>query len=117
VLAVSVTLLGWWRPVLFESERAGPRWFWLSPALTLAIAILFLLVGDFPEIGRMLLLLLVGSLGVTGGEFGVEGSIVAVVSWTAVALAAYAYFRRAQAAPSSTATSATADEQSQPQPD
>jgi hypothetical protein len=48
---------------------------------------------------------------VTGGDFGLEGSVVTVALWAAVALVSYAYIRRAQAARSTRPVPAPAYEQ------
>lgn len=38
-LVVVTTWLGWWRPALFERERAGRRWMLLVPLLILAVTL------------------------------------------------------------------------------
>lgn len=63
VLVIAATLLGWWRPALFEVERATPRWLIASPLLMLAIAVFILLGKDLSSTtGSMVLLLVIGSL-------------------------------------------------------
>ena len=51
VLVVAVTVLGWWRPALFEVRRATPRW--LSRTTTAMLGLLVvgsLLVGFCEEL-------------------------------------------------------------------
>lgn len=68
-LALAVTWLGWWRPVLRERERARPRWILVAPGFWLLLALLALVVGDYSRLtAAMLVLLLVGSLGVGFSE-------------------------------------------------
>jgi membrane protease YdiL (CAAX protease family) len=68
-LIVAVTWLGWWRPVLYERERARPRWIILAPAYTVLLAIAVALFGDFSAVTTgMWVLLFLGSLGVGFAE-------------------------------------------------
>lgn len=68
-LALAVTWLGWWPPVIRERERARPRWILVAPAFWLLLALLALFIGDYSRLtAGMLLLLLAGSLGVGFSE-------------------------------------------------
>ena len=63
VLVVAVTVLGWWRPALFEVRRATPRWLWIGPAYMVVGALAILLAKDTSRTTTaMLWLLVVGSL-------------------------------------------------------
>lgn len=44
VLIVAASVLGWWRPSLFETRRA-PAWLWIAPVVMLAITVVFLAVN------------------------------------------------------------------------
>ncbi|WP_104089934.1 CPBP family intramembrane glutamic endopeptidase [Arthrobacter sp. GMC3] len=64
-LAVVVTALGWWRPVLRDRHRSKHRWPVLVPALMAVMAIMILLSTDWGAydgafLGASLILLLVG---------------------------------------------------------
>jgi len=62
VIVVAVTSLGWWRPVLFEKERA-PRWLISSPIFMVLGATLMLTTKNYASTtATMVLLLVVGSL-------------------------------------------------------
>lgn len=68
-LAIAVSWLGWWRPVLFEKERARPRWIVIAPAYMLVLAVVFAIISDFSALtGSMILWLALGSLGVGFAE-------------------------------------------------
>lgn len=47
VLVIAASVLGWWRPALFEVERAKPSWLWVSVVIMVGIAIVFLLNRDY----------------------------------------------------------------------
>lgn len=65
VLIVATTWLGWWRPALFEKEKAGPRWLLVGPALMALLAVVTLVTKDTSDTtAAMLGLLIVGSIGV-----------------------------------------------------
>ncbi|MEQ6902081.1 CPBP family intramembrane glutamic endopeptidase [Nocardioides sp. YIM 152588] len=64
VLAVATTVLGWWRPVLSETQRSAPWWCWIPAAFMLAAVLAYLLTGDFESSASYLLLLAAGSIGV-----------------------------------------------------
>jgi membrane protease YdiL (CAAX protease family) len=62
VLTVAASALGWWRPALFEKERA-PRWLIASPVFMAVGAVVILLSKDYTRTtAAMLFLLVVGSL-------------------------------------------------------
>ena len=48
LLAVTVTLLGWWRPVMRERERSRHRWLIVLPALVALAAVMNLAGTDWP---------------------------------------------------------------------
>ncbi len=63
VLVIAATVLGWWRPALFERERATPRWLIASPLLMLGTAGFILAGKDFASTTTtMFALLVIGSL-------------------------------------------------------
>lgn len=77
-LVVALTWLGWWRQVLFDSTRLGPRWLVVLP-VTVAVVIASNLLGlQADRLGADLLLW--SALGALGVGFGEEmitrGSLV-----------------------------------------
>lgn len=66
VLLVAVTTLGWWRPVISDTERRPPpRWMWLTPIVMLAVAAVFLVSKHYTGVtGQMVIYLAIGSIGV-----------------------------------------------------
>ena len=69
-LVVAISFLGWWRIVLFDQSRSGPRWIWVLPAVMAAI-----ILNNFFGLpsGRLSTeLLLWSSLGAVGVGFGEE---------------------------------------------
>jgi membrane protease YdiL (CAAX protease family) len=69
-LVVAISVLGWWRMVLFEKSKSGPRWMWILPIVMAAI-----IVNNFSAIPSNKLsseLLLWSSLGAIGVGFGEE---------------------------------------------
>lgn len=63
LLAVAVTVLGWWRPVLFDDGRTGPAWALVVPALFLVAGLVMLTcVGWRSENRSLLPLLAIGVL-------------------------------------------------------
>jgi membrane protease YdiL (CAAX protease family) len=78
-LVVAVSILGWWRLVLFDKTRAGPRWVWILPVV-MAVIILNNFLG-MPSGKLSAELLLWSTLGAVGVGFGEEmitrGSLIA----------------------------------------
>lgn len=68
-LVVAVSVLGWWRPVLFECTRSGPRWAWAGPVtmLLLAVASYFTLRPDRAS-AALVMWSVLGGIGVGVGE-------------------------------------------------
>ncbi len=69
-LAVGLSILGWWRLVLFDRTRSGPRWIWILP-----VAMAGVIVHNFLGLpaGKLSAeLLLWSSLGAVGVGFGEE---------------------------------------------
>lgn len=68
-LMVAVSVLGWWRPVLFEHKRCGPGWAWIGPItmLLLAIASYFTLRPDGAS-AALVMWSVLGGIGVGVGE-------------------------------------------------
>lgn len=69
-LVLALSVLGWWRIVLFDASRSGPRWVWVLPVAMAGIILhnfLALVPGRLsPE------LLLWSTLGAVGVGFGEE---------------------------------------------
>lgn len=77
-LLIALSLLGWWRVVLFDSVRSGPRWAWILP-----LAMVGIILGNFlgatagPLSAELLLWSSLGALGVGFGEEMItRGSLV-----------------------------------------
>jgi membrane protease YdiL (CAAX protease family) len=69
-LVIAISILGWWRKVLFDQSRAGPTWLWILP-----IAMAAVVLKNFSSIPSDKLsaeLLLWSSLGAVGVGFGEE---------------------------------------------
>lgn len=68
-LVIAISLMGWWRIVLFDSTKAGPRWVWILPV---AIAGVILFSFSRLDAGKLspdlLLWSLLGAVGVGFGE-------------------------------------------------
>lgn len=68
-LVVALSVLGWWRPALFDSSRSGPRWAWILP-----LAMAGVILNNFAAVpwgrvsGELLLWSLLGAIGVGFGE-------------------------------------------------
>jgi hypothetical protein len=63
VLVVAASVLGWWRPALFEVQPAKPSWLWVSVVIMVGIAIVFLLNRDYSALTPLrFLLVALGSL-------------------------------------------------------
>jgi membrane protease YdiL (CAAX protease family) len=68
-LIFSITLLGWWRVVLFDRVKSGPGWVWILPAvMALIIVNNFLRVPAAELSAALLLWSALGALGVGFGE-------------------------------------------------
>lgn len=62
-LVIAVSALGWWRPSLFEVEKAGPRWLLVGPIVMLLLAIVGLATSNKSAVTMsMFWLALLGSL-------------------------------------------------------
>jgi len=69
-LVVAISVLGWWRAVLFDTSKSGPLWVWILPAVMAAI-----ILNNFLGIpaGKLSTeLLLWSTLGAVGVGFGEE---------------------------------------------
>lgn len=65
LLAITTSLLGWWRPALFDAARSHHRWPIFVPVLLAVLVVLNLLATDWgaydaPFLGASIVLLLVG---------------------------------------------------------
>ena len=62
-LVIAVSALGWWRPALFETEKATPRWLLIGPAFMAVAAVITLVASDKSKTTvNMFWLILIGSL-------------------------------------------------------
>lgn len=68
-LVIAITVLGWWKAVLFDATKAGPQWLWVLPA-----AMGVIILNNFLELptdkisSELLLWSLLGAVGVGFGE-------------------------------------------------
>ncbi|WP_460800093.1 lysostaphin resistance A-like protein [Microbacterium sp. GXF0217] len=63
VIAIIVSVYGWWRPALVETRKRLPAWVWILPGITALLAIGNLLLGDISgKSATMWIYLIVGSL-------------------------------------------------------
>jgi membrane protease YdiL (CAAX protease family) len=69
-LVIAISILGWWRSVLFEKSKSGPRWIWILP-IAMAGIILNNFMGVQPE-KLSAELVLWSTLGAAGVGFGEE---------------------------------------------
>ena len=75
-LIIAVSWLGWWRPVLFEKNRA-PRWVLIAPLFMLALVIVFLFFSDYSGLAAgMIPVLILGSIGVGFSEEVVSRGVI-----------------------------------------
>lgn len=90
-LAAVTTYLGWWRPVLYEEPRVGPRWLLVVPVLFVVIAVGTLTRADLSRFSATHLLMLVVGVALVGfseellcrgiAVVGLRGSGSEVVAW------------------------------------
>ena len=64
--AILTTILGWWRPVLFETRRDTVRWAWISPIAMILLLAVNLAAIDYATLGPEFLLA-AGALGLGVG--------------------------------------------------
>lgn len=78
-LVAALSALGWWRAVLFDEAKAGPKWVWILPAVMGAIIVNnFLGVPSGKVSAELLLWSALGAVGVGFGEEMItRGSMVA----------------------------------------
>jgi hypothetical protein len=78
VLVIAASVFGWWRPALFEVERAKPSWLWVSVVVMVGIAIVFLVNRDYSAMTpARFLLVAIGSLLVGfNEEFATRGLLI-----------------------------------------
>lgn len=77
-LVVAVTFLGWWKPVLFDKVKSGPRWAWIAPITMFVIALLALTGTQAENASTMLIIwIILGGLGVgIGEEIATRGTLI-----------------------------------------
>lgn len=68
-LVIAISVLGWWRAVLFDTAKARPQWLWVLPAV-MGVVILnnFLELPAGKISSELLLWSLLGAIGVGFGE-------------------------------------------------
>lgn len=69
-LMVTISVLGWWRRVLFDKTKSGPAWVWILPGVMAAIILNNFLGVPSDKLSAELLLW--SSLGAVGVGFGEE---------------------------------------------
>lgn len=67
---VTISIFGWWRIVLFDKEKARPKWVWILPILMLAFSLFNYLLYDPSVLSKEVWLW--GTLGAVGVGFGEE---------------------------------------------
>jgi uncharacterized protein len=68
-LVAAISILGWWRLVLFDQSKSGPRWAWILPVvMTTIILNNFLGIPSDNLSAELLLWSILGALGVGFGE-------------------------------------------------
>ncbi|MEY4483435.1 MAG: hypothetical protein RL693_887 [Verrucomicrobiota bacterium] len=68
-LVVALSILGWWRMVLFDKSKSGPRWVWILPIVMAGIILNnFLGLPSGKLTADLLLWSLLGAVGVGFGE-------------------------------------------------
>jgi membrane protease YdiL (CAAX protease family) len=61
-LAIAATVLGWWRPSLFERVRVGSGWMYLAPVAMVGVVVLNLATAEWDDVsGEFLLWLAIGT--------------------------------------------------------
>ncbi|MEQ1518230.1 MAG: CPBP family intramembrane glutamic endopeptidase, partial [Usitatibacteraceae bacterium] len=69
-LVVAISILGWWRLVLFDPSKSGPQWVWILPVVMAGIILNNFLGMPSGKLSAELLLW--SSLGAVGVGFGDE---------------------------------------------
>ena len=69
-LVVAISVLGWWRIVLFDQSKSGPKWVWILPIAIAGIILNNFLGLQFSKLSFELLLW--STLGAIGVGFGEE---------------------------------------------
>lgn len=69
-LVVAISVLGWWRMVLFDPSKSGPKWVWILPVAIAGIILNNFLGLQFSKLSFELLLW--SGLGAVGVGFGEE---------------------------------------------
>lgn len=65
LLIVAVTILGWWKPVLFDTPRNAPRWLIVAPIVMFLVPVFHLMNRNYEGTSATLFWLVVlGSIGV-----------------------------------------------------
>jgi uncharacterized protein len=68
-IVILVTAFGWWKPSLFERERSGPRWAWISVVAILVLGTIAYFQTNVDNVtGQLILWSVLGAIGVGFGE-------------------------------------------------
>jgi len=94
-LAVAASVLGWWRPALFE-KRAGSGWMWIAPGLMLIAGLSTFVARDVTQLNPVYVLTLAVGVALVGfseeiltrglGLVGFRGSLSEGWAWLASGL-------------------------------
>lgn len=69
VVACLLTIFGWWRIVLFDKQKSGPKWIWIGVFVMLLISIFNFSAINFNNVSsEFLLYSILGGIGVGFGE-------------------------------------------------